>query len=41
MEYKGKKLVVVIGQGKALSVGVWNARMQRRYSELLARLRER
>jgi len=37
---RGKKLVVLIGQKKALGIAVRNDRPQRRYSGLLARLRE-
>jgi exodeoxyribonuclease V alpha subunit len=37
---RGKQLVVVIGQRKALSVAVKNARIQRRYSGLLSRLQD-
>src|SRR5438105_114214 len=36
---RGKKLVVVIGQKKALGIAVHNDRPQRRYSGLLASLR--
>jgi exodeoxyribonuclease V alpha subunit len=36
---RGKKLVVLIGQKKALSIAVRNDRPQRRYSGLLASLR--
>ena len=36
---RGKKLVVLIGQEKALSIAVHNDRPQRRYSGLLASLR--
>src|ERR1700680_2450567 len=38
---RGKKLVVLIGQKKALSIAVHNDRPQRRYSGLLASLRGR
>ncbi|MGA9444868.1 MAG: ATP-binding domain-containing protein, partial [Candidatus Sulfotelmatobacter sp.] len=36
---RGKKLVVLIGQKKALGIAVHNDRPQRRYSGLLASLR--
>jgi exodeoxyribonuclease V alpha subunit len=36
---RGKQLVVLIGQGKALGLAVSNNRTERRYSGLLARLR--
>jgi exodeoxyribonuclease V alpha subunit len=36
---RGKKLVVVIGQKKAFSIGLHNDRPQRRYSGLLSNLR--
>ena len=36
---RGKKLVVLIGQKKALGIAVRNDRPQRRYSGLLASLR--
>jgi exodeoxyribonuclease V alpha subunit len=36
---RGKKLVVLIGQKKALAIAVRNDRPQRRYSGLLASLR--
>ncbi len=36
---RGKKLVVLIGQKKAMSIAVHNDRPQRRYSGLLASLR--
>ena len=36
---RGKKLVVLIGQRKALGIAVRNDRPQRRYSALLASLR--
>jgi exodeoxyribonuclease V alpha subunit len=36
---RGKNLVVVIGQKKALSIAVHNDRPQRRYSGLLSNLR--
>ena len=38
---RGKKLVVVIGQKKALGIAVHNDRPQRRYSGLLCQLEER
>jgi exodeoxyribonuclease V alpha subunit len=38
---RGKKLVVLVGQKKALGIAVRNNRPQRRYSGLLASLRER
>jgi exodeoxyribonuclease V alpha subunit len=38
---RGKQLVVLIGQRKALGLAVSNNRTERRYSGLLARLRER
>ena len=37
---RGKQLVVLIGQRKALGLAVSNNRTERRYSGLLARLRE-
>jgi len=37
---RGKKLVVLIGQPKALSIAVTNNRAQRRFSGLLTRLRQ-
>ena len=37
---RGKKLVVVIGQRKALGIAVRNDRPQRRYSGLLTSLRD-
>ena len=36
--YPGKKLVVLIGQGKALGMAVRNSRTEDRFSGLLARL---
>jgi exodeoxyribonuclease V alpha subunit len=36
---RGKKLVVLVGQKKALGIAVRNDRPQRRYSGLLSRLR--
>jgi exodeoxyribonuclease V alpha subunit len=36
---RGKKLVVLIGQSKALSIAVLNNRTEQRFSGLLARLR--
>ena len=36
---RGKKLVVLVGQKKALAIAVHNDRPQRRYSGLLASLR--
>ena len=38
---RGKKLVVLVGQKKALAIGVRNDRPQRRYSGLLTSLRSR
>jgi exodeoxyribonuclease V alpha subunit len=35
---RGKKLVVLVGQRKALAMGVRNNRTERRFSGLLARL---
>ena len=35
---RGKKLVVLIGQRKALAIAVRNNRTENRFSELLARL---
>jgi exodeoxyribonuclease V alpha subunit len=37
---RGKKLVVIVGQGKALSLAVRNDKTDRRFSGLLARLRQ-
>jgi ATP-dependent exoDNAse (exonuclease V) alpha subunit len=36
---RGKKLVVLVGQKKALNIAVYNDRPQRRYSGLFASLR--
>ena len=35
---RGKKLVVLFGQRKALAIAVRNSRTENRFSELLARL---